>query len=125
MTLPPRRLLRPIIVAAPPEVNPLPLFPPPATPVRKRHADGYNEHADVRFRGGLRGKGGLMPSVEDTARLLAEEHSGEDDGIRAIYWAPSEAEVNLLEVSTSVADRGEVPPFRFTSDSPPFPTCPS
>lgn len=62
-----------------------------------------------------------MPSVEETARLLAEEHSGEDDGLQAVYWAPSEDEVRLVEVSTSVADRGEVLPFRFTPDPPDVP----
>jgi len=62
-----------------------------------------------------------MPSVEDTARLLAQEHLKEDEGTRAIYWAPSDEEVRLVEVSTSVADRGEVLPFRFTSDPPDVP----
>ena len=62
-----------------------------------------------------------MQTVEETARLLAEEHAGEDEGMREIYWSPSENEVRLVEVSSSVADRGEVLPFRFTPDPPDVP----
>ena len=63
----------------------------------------------------------LMSGIEQTARLLAREHSAEDTGIEAIYWAPSDDEVHLVEVSTSVPDRGEALPFRFASDSPEVP----
>ena len=59
-----------------------------------------------------------MPNVEQTAKLLAGEHIREDEGIRTILWAPAANEVRLIEVSTSVTDRGEILPFRFTSDPP-------
>ncbi|MEI7894816.1 MAG: hypothetical protein WCI05_17095 [Myxococcales bacterium] len=54
-----------------------------------------------------------MLNVEQTAKLLATEHLKEDEGIRKILWAPAHDEVRLIDVTTSVSDRGEVLPFRF------------
>lgn len=61
------------------------------------------------------------PTVEDTARLLAREHSEQDEVTQAVYWAPAEDEVFLVEVTASVPDRGEVLPFRFAPDPPEVP----
>ncbi|HET6387112.1 MAG TPA: hypothetical protein VFJ58_27305 [Armatimonadota bacterium] len=65
-----------------------------------------------------------MRSIEETAKYLASEHAKEDGGLEAVYWAPAEDEVHLLEVSSLVPDTGEVLPFRFVSDPPdvPYPT---
>jgi len=57
-------------------------------------------------------------NVEQTAKLLAGEHLQEDAGINRILWVRADDEVRLIEVTTSVTDRGEVLPFRFTSDPP-------
>ncbi len=62
-----------------------------------------------------------MQSVEVTAKLLAGEHVREDDGIERILWVPAESEVRLIEVTTSISDRGEVLPFRFSPDPPDVP----
>jgi len=62
-----------------------------------------------------------MQSVKVTAKLLADEHRREDEGIDRILWAPADDEVRLIEVTTSVTDRGEVLPFRFTPDPPDVP----
>ena len=65
-----------------------------------------------------------MKTVEETARLLAAEHTREDDDIELIVWVPADEEVRLIEVTRSITDRGEVLPFRFTADPPDvlFPT---
>jgi hypothetical protein len=62
-----------------------------------------------------------MQSVEMTAKLLAGEHCREDGEIERILWAPAENEVRLIEVTSSVTDRGEVLPFRFSPDPPEVP----
>jgi hypothetical protein len=62
-----------------------------------------------------------MKSVEETARLLADEHRREDDAMTQIYWVPAENEVRLIEVTSAIADRGEVLPFAFTADGPEVP----
>lgn len=62
-----------------------------------------------------------MKSVEETARLLAEEHRREDDAMTQIFWAPAENEVRLIEVTSAIGDRGEVLPFAFTADAPDVP----
>lgn len=62
-----------------------------------------------------------MQSVEVTAKLLANEHIREDEGIERILWVPAENEVRLIEVTNSVTDRGEILPFRFTPDPPDVP----
>jgi len=63
----------------------------------------------------------IMQSVEVTAKLLAGEHVQEDQGINRILWAPAEDEVRLIEVTSSVTDRGEALPFRFSADPPDVP----
>lgn len=62
-----------------------------------------------------------MQSVEVTAKLLAEEHAREDQGIERILWVPAANEVRLIEVTNSVTDRGEILPFRFSPDPPDVP----
>ncbi len=62
-----------------------------------------------------------VPSVEETAKLLADEHIREDEGIERILWVPAENEVRLIEVTNSVTDRNEVLPFRFSPDPPDVP----
>lgn len=56
-----------------------------------------------------------------TAQLLAREHLQEDQGISQILRAPSDDEVRLVEVTSSVTDSGEVRPFRFAPDPPDVP----
>jgi hypothetical protein len=60
-------------------------------------------------------------SVEGVARMLAGEHATDDLNISEIYWAPHDKEVRLVEVTSSVTDKGEVLPFRFTADPPEVP----
>ena len=60
-------------------------------------------------------------SVEVVAKMLAGEHMSDDAGISEIYWAPHETEVRLVEVTSSISDKGEVLPFRFTQDPPDVP----
>lgn len=60
-------------------------------------------------------------TVRETALLLAGDHMTNDPGTKKVFWAPHEREVRLVEVSTSVEDRGEVFPFRFTADPPDVP----
>lgn len=60
-------------------------------------------------------------TVKDVALLLAGDHMSNDPGTRKVFWAPHDREVRLVEVSTSVEDRGEVLPFRFTADPPDVP----
>lgn len=60
-------------------------------------------------------------SVEIVAKMLAGEHMSEDEGIKEVFWARAANEVRLIEVSGSVGDKGEVLPFRFTSDPPDVP----
>ena len=62
-----------------------------------------------------------MQDTKETARFLAGEHMKEDEGLRTVYWAPSEDEVYLVEVTTSAPDSGDVLPFRFTPDPPDVP----
>ena len=62
-----------------------------------------------------------MPTVEDTARLLAGEHRREDQGMHTIYWVPAEDQVLLIEVTDSIGvidGDVEVLPFGFTKDPP-------
>lgn len=59
-------------------------------------------------------------TVRDTALLLANEHIG-NQGTEKVLWAPDDNEVRLVEVSTSVEDRDEVFPFRFSPDHPDVP----
>jgi hypothetical protein len=40
----------------------------------------------------------------------------DDPSITEIYWAPHDREVRLVEITSSIADKGEVLPFRFTPD---------
>jgi len=61
------------------------------------------------------------PSIEDVARLLALEHLSDDDMIEEIHWAPHPTEVRLVEITSSISDREEVLPFRFTPDPPDIP----
>ena len=64
-------------------------------------------------------------SVEDVARDLAQAHRAEDPQTVEIYLAEADDEVRLLEVSESVADSGQVLPFRFgpqPSEGIPFPS---
>lgn len=60
-------------------------------------------------------------SVRDVALMLAGDHMANDPGTEKVFWAPSEREVLLVEVSSSVEDRGELLPFRFGTDPPDVP----
>jgi hypothetical protein len=62
-----------------------------------------------------------MKTVEETARLLAEEHRREDEEMRDVFWVPATDEVRLIEVTSAITDRNEVLPFRFTADGPDVP----
>lgn len=53
--------------------------------------------------------------------MLAGEHVSDDPNIVEIYWAPHAAEIRLVEISSSVPEKGEVLPFRFTADHPDVP----
>jgi hypothetical protein len=53
--------------------------------------------------------------------MLAGEHVSDDPNIVEIYWAPHVAEIRLVEISSSVPEKGEVLPFRFTADPPDVP----
>ncbi len=53
--------------------------------------------------------------------MLAGEHVGDDPNITEIHWAPHLTEVRLVEISSSVPEKGEVLPFRFTADPPDVP----
>jgi hypothetical protein len=60
-------------------------------------------------------------TVEDVARFLAREHQNDDSNIREIYWSPHATEVRLIEVNSSISDRKEILPFRFSPDFPDVP----
>jgi hypothetical protein len=60
-------------------------------------------------------------SVEVVAKMLAAEHFDDDPNIVEVFWAPHPTEVRLVEVTSSVSDKGEVLPFRFTADPPDVP----
>ena len=62
-----------------------------------------------------------MKTVEDVARLLAQEHKNDDPSITEIYWSPHATEVRLIEVNSSLSDRKEILPFRFSPDFPDVP----
>jgi hypothetical protein len=62
-----------------------------------------------------------VQSVETVAKMLAHEHVSDDPNITEIYWARHPKEVRLVEITSSVSDKGEVLPFRFTEDPPDVP----
>ena len=58
--------------------------------------------------------GGMsIKPIEEVARDLAAAHRKEDPETCSVFLAPHSEEVRLVEVSGSVADSGEVFPFRF------------
>ncbi len=53
--------------------------------------------------------------LEEVAEFLAGSHRLEDPATQAIYLAPGDDEIRLVEVSGSLGSTGEVLPFRFTA----------
>lgn len=53
--------------------------------------------------------------MREVAADLARAHRQEDPATQAIYLAPGEDEIRLVEVSGSLGTAGEVLPFRFTA----------
>ena len=62
-----------------------------------------------------------VQTVEVVAKMLAGEHASDDPNITKIFWAQHPTEVRLVEITSSVSDKGEVLPFRFTAHLPDVP----
>lgn len=62
-----------------------------------------------------------LPSIRETAELMAREHRSQDPEMRAVRWVCDDDEVLLIEVTDSIGDIGEVLPFRFAPDLPDVP----
>lgn len=61
-------------------------------------------------------------SIQDVAIMLAREHYFENaNTLVAVYWAPHDEEVRLIDVATDAPNSGEVLPFRFKADPPEVP----